>query len=95
MNSLSIHPEGATKQLLGVLSKRMKDIVELRFGLGKNPERMTLEAIGNKYHITRERVRQIEADALSRIRKSSAMSSLRNIFVDLENYFSRILIMSR
>lgn len=86
-NSLSIHPEGATKQLLGILSKRMRDIIELRFGLGKNSERMTLEAIGNKYHITRERVRQIEFDALSRIRKSSAMSSLQGVFADLDNYF--------
>lgn len=88
MNSLSIHPEGVTKQLLSILSKRTRDILELRFGLGKNSRRLTLEAIGNKYHITRERVRQIEADAFLRIRKSSIMSSLQGVFVELENYFS-------
>ncbi len=87
-STLSLHPEVATKQLLGVLPKRTRDIVEFRFGLGKNSERMTLEAIGNKYNITRERVRQIEADALSRIRKSSKMSELRGVFADFENYFS-------
>ncbi|MEK9175748.1 MAG: sigma factor-like helix-turn-helix DNA-binding protein, partial [Patescibacteria group bacterium] len=81
-STLSLHPEVATKQLLGVLPKRTRDIVEFRFGLGKNSERMTLEAIGNKYNITRERVRQIEADALSRIRKSSKMSELRGVFAD-------------
>lgn len=87
MNSLSVHPEVATKRLLGVLSKRMKDIVELRFGLGRSGERLTLEAIGNKYDITRERVRQIEADALSRIRKSPAIKELEGVFVDVEHYF--------
>lgn len=88
MNNLSVHPEIATKQLLGVLPKRMRDILELRFGLGKGSERMTLEAIGDKYHITRERVRQIEADAMSRIRKSPTMSELHGVFADFENYFS-------
>ncbi len=86
MNNLSVHPEVATKKLLGVLSKRMKDVIELRFGLGRGGERLTLEAIGNKYGITRERVRQIEADALSRIRKSSAMQELQGVFEDVERF---------
>ncbi len=88
MNNTSVHPEVVTKRLIGVLPKRMKDILELRFGLGKNSERMTLESIGNKYHITRERVRQIEADALSRIRKSPAMAESQGVFADIEGYFA-------
>src|SRR3989344_4204925 len=68
---LPIHPEEATKKLFTVLPKSTKDILEQRFGLGKNPNRMTLEAIGQKYGITRERVRQIEADGFNRIKKSA------------------------
>jgi len=82
-----MRPEDATKRLLAVLPKRTRDILELRFGFGKSGERMTLEAIGNKYHITRERVRQIEADALSRIRKSPAMRETEGLFQEIEQYF--------
>ena len=77
---LSIHPEEATKRLLAILPKRARDIIELRFGLNKKCVRMTLEAIGQKYNITRERVRQIEADVLSRIRKAPAMQELDGLF---------------
>lgn len=86
---LPVHPEEATKKLFGVLPKRTKDILERRFGLGKNPERLTLEAIGQKYGITRERVRQIEADGLGRIRKSPAMAELKGVFESLEAYFNQ------
>lgn len=61
--------------------------MELRFGLGKKGKRTTLEAIGDKYSITRERVRQIEADALSRIRKSPAIQALDGLFQEIERYF--------
>jgi len=56
---LPIHPEEATKKLFTVLPKRTKDILEQRFGLGKNPNRMTLEAIGQKYGITRDNIRTV------------------------------------
>lgn len=84
---LPVHPEEATKKLFTTLPKRTKDVLEQRFGLGKNPKRLTLEAIGQKYGITRERVRQIEADGLSKIKKSSQIGELKNIFTALENYF--------
>lgn len=51
-------------------SRRMQEVLEKRFGLrggGKN----TLEAVGREYKITRERVRQIEAEALRQIRKKA------------------------
>ena len=86
---LPIHPEEATKKLFTVLPKRTKDILEQRFGLGKNPNRMTLEAIGQKYGITRERVRQIEADGFNRIKKSPQLGELKEIFASLENYFEK------
>ena len=86
---LPVHPEEATKKLFGVLPKRTKDVLEQRFGLGKNSARLTLEAIGQKYGITRERVRQIEADGLGRIRKSPAMAELGSVFEALEAYFNK------
>lgn len=65
-------PAQAAKALLHRLpAKRMRDVVERRFGL-KGGERETLEEIGKEYRITRERVRQIEADALRRLRGDGA-----------------------
>jgi len=55
------------QDLIKDLPERQKDIIEQRFGL-KDEERKTLEAIGQVYGITRERVRQIEEDGFSKIR---------------------------
>ncbi|MBA3706148.1 MAG: hypothetical protein H0W84_09685, partial [Bacteroidetes bacterium] len=55
-----------------------------RYGLGKDPERMTLEAIGKKYNITRERVRQIENHAILTIRKSKEYTKEKKAFDELE-----------
>ena len=82
-----MHPEEVTIKLFAVLPKRTKDVLDQRFGLGKSPNRITLDAIGKRYGITRERVRQIEADGLSRIRKSSAMADMKPVFAALEKYF--------
>jgi len=56
-----------------------------RFGLGKNTKPMTLEAIGKKYGITRERVRQIENYAIAHIRKSDAFKKEAPAFQELDN----------
>ncbi len=53
------------KNLLSGLSSRQKDIIEQRFGL--SGKKRTLAAIGNKYSLTRERVRQIESASLKLI----------------------------
>jgi len=70
--SVSFNPKQVTKRLLGVLSDRARDVLVKRYGLGEKTKRMTLEAIGREYGITRERVRQIENYALASIRKSDA-----------------------
>lgn len=70
MAKLSFKPKQITKELLGALRDRSLDVVASRFGLKTDGERKTLEAIGQKYGITRERVRQIENSALNSIRKS-------------------------
>ena len=70
MTAITFKPKQVTKRLLTVLPERAQDVMTSRYGLGKNSERMTLEAIGKKYNITRERVRQIENHAIIAIRKS-------------------------
>jgi hypothetical protein len=67
---ISFKPKAVTKKILSPLQDRSLDIVKSRFGLGADTERKTLEAIGDKYGITRERVRQIEQAALNLIKKS-------------------------
>ena len=52
--------------LLNDLPQRTKDVIEARFGL-KTGEKKTLEAIGENYGITRERVRQIAGEGYSKI----------------------------
>ena len=67
--TLSFKPKQISKKFLSSLNPRMRDIVSNRYGL-ENEKRMTLEAIGKNYDITRERVRQIENFALATIKKS-------------------------
>ncbi len=73
----------------GVLNRlpkeRLRDVVERRFGL-KDGNRQTLEAIGSDYGITRERVRQIEADALRVLTERNNLLILQSIF----EYFNKL-----
>ena len=66
---LGFRPVVIGRRLLDVLPERSRDVVVSRFGLAENPERMTLEAIGDVYDVTRERIRQIEAKAIEKIRQ--------------------------
>lgn len=56
------------RDVLSSLSDRERKIVELRFGLG-NGKSHTLEEVGQEFAVTRERIRQIEAKALAKLRK--------------------------
>lgn len=63
------------------LTEREAQIVEMRFGLADgNP--MTLEDIGKQFNVTRERIRQIEARALSKMRHPMKVGELKDIFQD-------------
>ncbi len=73
-------PKQVVKRLLLVLPERARDVLTSRFGLGKDPVKLTLESIGKKYGITRERVRQIENYAVHSIKKSDAFSKEKEIF---------------
>jgi RNA polymerase primary sigma factor len=59
----------ALHRLLDRLTPRERDIVRSRFGLGDG-RRQTLDEIGARYAVTRERIRQIEAQALAKLRRS-------------------------
>ena len=82
--AINLKPKQASKTLLGALSLRSRDVMTKRYGLGKNPEPMTLDAIGKTYGITRERVRQIENHALTVIRKSKQYFDEKPTFDELE-----------
>jgi RNA polymerase primary sigma factor len=57
-----------TESLLETLSPREAKILRLRFGLGEQGEH-TLEEVGERFVVTRERIRQIEAKALDRLKR--------------------------
>lgn len=83
MIQLPIRPEEAAKIVLRRLpTKRMRDVIEKRYGL-KGGRRKTLDAIGKEYSITRERVRQIETDALRHLGKGSPDPELEPFYRSL------------
>ncbi len=70
MKIVSFNPKEVTERILVDLPDRSRDVIEKRYGLKGGSK--TLEAIGNSYGITRERVRQIENLAKQQIRESEA-----------------------
>jgi len=70
------------RSALSVLSPREEKVMRLRFGIGEDGEH-TLERVGQQFCVTRERIRQIEAKALSKLRHPSRAQALRG-FVDTE-----------
>jgi RNA polymerase primary sigma factor len=68
------------KKILCTLSEREEKIIRLRFGIGEKAE-YTLEEIGKRFNVSRERIRQIEKKALNRLRHSSRRDKLKN-FLD-------------
>ena len=69
------------ESLLGELSKREIDVVKMRFGIG-TPTEYTLEEVGRQYSVTRERIRQIEAKALKKLRHPMRIDRLRSFLND-------------
>ena len=57
--------------VLSLLSERERDIIECYYGMNRGYEPMTLEAIGDKFKITKERVRQIKEKAIRKIRHNA------------------------
>lgn len=65
------------KEVIGALSERERRILELRFGF-LDGQRRTLEEIGEEFGVTRERVRQIEAEALRKLRHPSRARKIKD-----------------
>jgi RNA polymerase primary sigma factor len=65
------------KEVVATLSPREQKILEMRFGLVDGVAH-TLEEVGQEFDVTRERIRQIEAKALERIRKNDGLVKLRD-----------------
>jgi RNA polymerase primary sigma factor len=61
-----------------VLTPRERLVLQMRFGLGKAGRTYPLEQVGRKLGITRERVRQIEAGALAKLRQPKVLDRLRS-----------------
>jgi len=80
---IKFKPKQVVKKLLSVVGDRSRDVLVSRFGLGTDTKRMTLEAIGKKYKITRERVRQIENYSIVNIRKSKEYTKEKEAFDEL------------
>ena len=72
-----------TAEVLRTLSPREEKIVRMRFGLEDGSER-TLEEVGQAFQVTRERIRQIEAKALRKLRHPMRSHKLKS-FVDRDN----------
>ena len=63
--------------LIGALDPELREVVELRFGLRDGRAR-TLEEVGREFNVTRERIRQIEAKALRKLRHPSRSRKLKD-----------------
>jgi RNA polymerase primary sigma factor len=69
---------GEVEKLLALLDEREQQILRLRYGLDQGQPR-TLEEVGVTLHLTRERIRQIERSALSKLRHPSANGDTRDL----------------
>jgi DNA-directed RNA polymerase, sigma subunit (sigma70/sigma32) len=64
--------------LLSALDERERRIISLRFGLDRGEPR-TLEEVGVYFNLTRERIRQIEARAMSKLRRPTSDATARSL----------------
>ncbi|MGA8863252.1 MAG: RNA polymerase sigma factor RpoD [Gallionella sp.] len=74
---------GATADILDSLTQREAKVLRMRFGIEMNTDH-TLEEVGKQFDVTRERIRQIEAKALRKLRHPSRSEKLKS-FLDSEN----------
>ncbi len=70
-----------TEQVLSALSPREARVLRMRFGIGMSSDH-TLEEVGKQFDVTRERIRQIEAKALRKLRHPSRSEPLRSFLED-------------
>jgi RNA polymerase primary sigma factor len=74
----------ATMEVLNTLTPREAQILKMRFGLDSEGHERTLEEVGRYFSVTRERIRQIEAKALRKLRHPSRSRKLKTFFDDAQ-----------
>ena len=79
---INVNREERTAHVLRTLSSREEKIIRMRFGIEDGSER-TLEEVGQSFGVTRERIRQIEAKALRKLRHPSRSGKLKALFHDV------------
>ncbi len=72
------------RKMLSQLSPKERDVLILRYGLDNNGAKKTLDEIGSQYGVSRERIRQIENRAISKLKK---LCKNKKLAVGLKNYF--------
>ena len=73
---ININLKEQTESVLKTLTPREEQVIKMRFGLGDGSEH-TLEEVGQRFSVTRERIRQIEAKALRKLRHPSRSRMLK------------------
>ncbi len=74
---VNINLQEQTKKVLATLTPREEQVLRMRFGIGEKSDH-TLEEVGQKFTVTRERIRQIEAKALRKLRHPSRSKRLKS-----------------
>ena len=72
----NINLQEQTRKVLATLTPREEQVLRMRFGIGERSDH-TLEEVGQKFTVTRERIRQIEAKALRKLRHPSRSKRLK------------------
>ena len=78
---ISMNLAALTRKVLATLTPREEKVVRMRFGIGQGAEQ-TLEEVGQSFELTRERIRQIEAKALIKLRNASRTLGLKSFAED-------------
>ncbi|MCD8023945.1 MAG: sigma-70 family RNA polymerase sigma factor [Candidatus Gastranaerophilales bacterium] len=74
---------GDIRKILDQLNPKEKDVLIMRYGLDDNGRKKTLDEIGTRYGVSRERIRQIETRAISKLKK---LCRNKNLSSNLKNY---------
>ncbi|OGI67843.1 hypothetical protein A2738_03090 [Candidatus Nomurabacteria bacterium RIFCSPHIGHO2_01_FULL_42_15] len=90
MSTISFKPKKVTKRITSGLAERASDVIMNRFGLTSDGKKKTLEEIGKKYSITRERVRQVEDAAINAIKKSEVYKREQAVFEELKQVVKKL-----
>ena len=71
------------RKMLNQLNPKEKDVLIMRYGLDNNGQKKTLDEIGSRYGVSRERIRQIETRAIAKLKK---LCRNKNLSINLKNY---------